>query len=123
MKKLYGADPYVQSAGVMHDADVDGFAIAVCEEIGVELSRHKVRDLTELERMGEALSGFDLIVAMTPQAQAIATDMTRLYDMTLEYWPIPDPSGTGETRATKLAAYREARDAITRAMTEKWGTP
>ena len=37
MKKFYGHAAYVQSAGVRNDLDIDGFAIAVCAEIGVEL--------------------------------------------------------------------------------------
>ena len=34
MKKFYGTDTYVQSAGVKRDLDIEGFSIAVCEEIG-----------------------------------------------------------------------------------------
>ena len=41
MKKLYGTDTYVQSVGVINDLEIDGFSIAVCDEIGVELSRHR----------------------------------------------------------------------------------
>ena len=40
MKKLYGTGTYVQSVGVINDLEIDGFSIAVCDEIGVELSRH-----------------------------------------------------------------------------------
>ena len=32
MKKFYGRAAYVQSAGVKNDMEVDGFAIAVCDE-------------------------------------------------------------------------------------------
>ena len=38
MKKLYGTGTYVQSVGVINDLEIDGFSIAVCDEIGVELS-------------------------------------------------------------------------------------
>ena len=38
MKKFYGTDTYVQSAGVIADMDIDGFSIAVCGELGIELS-------------------------------------------------------------------------------------
>ena len=38
MKKFYGRAAYVQSAGVKNDMEIDGFAVAVCQEIGVELS-------------------------------------------------------------------------------------
>ena len=43
MKKMYGQKAYVQSAGVKNDMEIDGFSIAVCHEIGVELSRHRSR--------------------------------------------------------------------------------
>ena len=72
MKKLYGFDTYVQSVGVVNDLDIDGFAVAVCREIGVELDKHRSRSFEELEEMGEALSGFDLIVSMSPASQRAA---------------------------------------------------
>ena len=37
-KKLFGGRIFVQSTGVKHDMEVDGFAVAVCEEIDVDLS-------------------------------------------------------------------------------------
>ena len=53
MKKLYGTDTYVQSVGVINDLEIDGFSIAVCEEIDVELSRHRSRSFDEMERWGD----------------------------------------------------------------------
>jgi arsenate reductase len=41
----------------------------------------------------------------------------------VEYWPILDPTGLGETREAKLAAYRQARDQIVARMTERFGPP
>ncbi|MDO6586884.1 low molecular weight phosphatase family protein [Salipiger sp. 1_MG-2023] len=121
MKKLYGFESYVQSVGVVNDLDVDGFAISVCREIGVELDHHKSRSFDELEEMGEALSGFDLIVAMSPASQRAALDLTRFYHLTVEYWPIMDPTGLGETRETKLNAYRQTRDQIREKLKSRWG--
>ncbi len=121
MKKLYGTDAYVQSVGVLNDLEIDGFAIAACAEIGVELSRHRARDFEELEEMGEALSGFDLIVTLSPAARARTMDLTRLFHLTVEYWPVADPTGIGETREQKLNAYRLTRDQIRDHMTAKWG--
>ena len=121
MKKLYGFDTYVQSVGVVNDLEVDGFAIAVCKEIGVELSKHRARSFEELEEMGEALSGFDLIVAMSPASQRAALDLTRFYHLTVEYWPIMDPTGLGETREMKLNAYRQTRDQIMDKLKSRWG--
>ncbi|MBV2360386.1 low molecular weight phosphatase family protein [Thalassococcus sp. CAU 1522] len=120
MKKLFGTDTYVQSVGVRNDLEIDGFAIAACKEIGVELARHRSRSFEELEQMGEALSGFDLIVALSPASQRAALDLTRYYHLTVEYWPVMDPTGIGETREQKLNAYRQTRDQIVDRLKQKW---
>ena len=121
MKKLYGTDTYVQSVGVINDLEIDGFSIAVCEEIGVELSRHRSRSFDEMERWGDDLSSFDLIVALSPASQRRALELTRLFHLTVEYWPILDPTGIGETREMKLISYRQTRDQIKSKLREKWG--
>lgn len=123
MKKFYGAGTYVQSVGVKGDAEIDGFAIAVCQEIGVELSRHKVRGFDDLNEYGEDLSSFDLIVALTPASKHQAEELTRIYHLDVEYWPISDPSGQGETREDKLEAYRKSRDQIVERLIGRWGAP
>ncbi len=38
MKQIYGQRAYVQSAGVRNDMEIDGFSVAVCKEMGIELS-------------------------------------------------------------------------------------
>ena len=48
MKKFYGTGTYVQSVGVRNDLEVDGFSIAVCQEIDVELERHRSRSFDEM---------------------------------------------------------------------------
>ena len=121
MKKLYGFDAYVQSVGVVNDLEIDGFAIAVCKEIGVELARHRARSFDELEQFGEALSGFDLIVALSPASQKKALELTRYYHLTVEYWPVLDPTGLGEARDQKLNAYRQTRDQIYDKLKGRWG--
>lgn len=121
MKKYYGTGTYVQSAGVHNDLEVDGFSIAVCDELGVELARHRSRSFDELERMGEVLSSFDVIVALSPTSKAMAEDLTRSFHVDLEYWPIIDPTARGETRGEKLEAYREARDQIIAQIESHWG--
>ena len=121
MKKLYGTDTYVQSVGVINDLEIDGFSIAVCEEIGVELSRHRSRSFDEMERWGDDLSSFDLIVALSPASQRRALELTHLFHLTVEYWPILDPTGIGETREMKLVSYRQTRDQIKSKLREKWG--
>ena len=121
MKKLYGTGTYVQSVGVINDLEIDGFSISVCEEISVELSRHRSRSFDEMEKWGDDLSSFDLIVALSPASQRRALELTRLFHLTDEYWPILDPTGIGETREMKLVSYRQTRDQIVNKLKEKWG--
>lgn len=121
MKRFYGHRAYVQSAGVKHELEIDGFAVAVCAELDVELERHRVRSFDEMEQWGDDLSGFDLIVALSPASQRRALDMTRTFHIDVEYWPIIDPTGLGETREAKLASYRQARDQIVDRMKTRFG--
>lgn len=123
MKKLYGQDCYVQSAGVRNDMEIDGFAVAVCQEIGVELARHRSRSFEEMQQWGDDLSGFDLVVALSPASQRQALEFTRFFHLDIEYWPVMDPTGIGEDRETKLNAYRQARDQIKQRILERFGPP
>ncbi|MFK7868692.1 MAG: low molecular weight phosphatase family protein, partial [Roseobacter sp.] len=74
MKKLYGTGTYVQSAGVTNDMEIDGFSIAVCQEMDVELSRHRSRSFDEMENWGDDLGSFDLVIALSPASQRRALD-------------------------------------------------
>lgn len=123
MKKLYGTDTYVQSVGVKNDLEIDGFSIAVCAEIGVELSRHRSRSFDEMEQWGDDLSSFDLVIALSPASQRRALELTRFFHLDVEYWPILDPSGLGESREAKLIQFRAARDQIIKRLIDRFGPP
>ena len=123
MKKLYGHRAYVQSAGVKGDMDIDGFAISVCQEIGVELSRHRSRSFEEMQEWGDDLTSFDLIVALSPAAQRMALEFARYHYLEIVYWPVLDPTGLGEGREDKLRGYRQSRDQIRDRMIARFGPP
>ncbi len=123
MKKFYGQRAYVQSAGVHNDMEIDGFSIAVCREIGIELERHRSRSFAEMQQLGDDLSQFDLIIALSPASQKMALDLTRFYHLSVEYWPILDPTAIGEGREAKLSAYRQARDQIRERVLARFGPP
>jgi len=89
----------------------------------VELSRHRSRSFDEMEEWGEDLSSFDLVLALSPASQRRALELTRFYHIDVEYWPILDPTGLGETREAKLASYRQARDQIIERLQDRWGDP
>ena len=121
MKQAFGMEIYVQSAGVFHDLEIDGFAVAVCAELGVELTRHRARSFQEMEEWGDDISQFDLIVALTPASLRHANEYTRTSAIEVEYWPILDPTGVGEDRERKLEAYRQARDMIRDRINQRFG--
>ena len=123
MKKNYGMEIYVQSAGVKSDLDIDGFSIAVCDELDIELSRHRSRSFEEMQEWGDDLSGFDLVVALSPASQRMALELTRFYHLEVEYWPILDPTGLGEGREEKLNSYRQSRDQIKTRIEQRFGPP
>ena len=123
MKKLYGTGTYVQSVGVHNDLEIDGFCIAVCQEMNVELSRHRSRSFDEMQQWGDDLSSFDLVIALSPASQRRALELTRYFHLDVEYWPILDPTGLGETREAKLENYRQARDQIIERIKDRFGEP
>ena len=123
MKKYYGQRTYVQSAGVRNDLEIDGFSVAVCREIGVELARHRSRSFEEMRQMGDDLSQFDLVVALSPASQRAALELTKFYHLAVEFWPILDPTAIGDSREAKLAAYRQTRDQIRERMVARFGGP
>ncbi len=123
MKKYYGTRIFVQSAGVKHDLEVDGFSVAVCAEIDVALDHHRVRSFDEMEDWGDDIDGYDLVVALSPAAQRRALEYTRYHALEVEYWPIFDPTGLGESRIDKLRVYRQARDQISQRIIARFGPP
>ena len=123
MKKFYGPRAYIQSAGVKNDLEIDGFSVTVCRELGIKLDRHRSRSFDEMRQMGDDLGQFDLIVALSPASQRTALELTRLYHLAVEYWPILDPTSIGDSRDTKLAAYRLSRDQIRDQILARFGPP
>ncbi|MEP6179601.1 MULTISPECIES: arsenate-mycothiol transferase ArsC [Sulfitobacter] len=123
MKKFYGTGTYVQSVGVKNDMEIDGFSIAVCSELDVELDRHRSRSFDEMEEWGDDLGSFDLVIALSPASQRRALELTRFYHLDVEYWPILDPTGLGEGREAKLTQFRAARDQIVGRLIDRFGPP
>ncbi len=123
MKKYYGSKIFVQSAGVKHDIEIDGFAVAVCDELDVKLAKHQSRSFQEMEQWGDQIDGYDLIIALSPAAQRAALEYTRFFSLKVEYWPIFDPTNLGRSRNDKLAAYRQTRDQIDARILTRFGPP
>ena len=114
-KKRFGTKIFVDSVGV-RDGAPDLMAIAVLDEIGVDMSRHKPKRLDDLMD-----TSFEVIVTLSPEAQPKAIKLTRVTASEVEYWPTPDPSVAEGHRDARLAAYRDLRDYLTKRIEEQFG--
>jgi protein-tyrosine-phosphatase len=116
-KRLYGHTAYLDSVGV-HTSELDNFAVAVLDEIGIDLHAHHGKSFDDIEP-----SSFDLIVTLSPEAHHRALEFTRSASTDVEYWPIPDPSAIEGSREARLEAYRRTRDLILARLKARFGTP
>ncbi len=114
-KRLYGIKAYFDSAGVQA-GEVDPFVLAVLDEMGVDLHRHRVKALEDVDP-GE----FDLIITLSPEAHHAALELTRDVATAVEYWPTPDPSAVEGDREARLRAYRGVRDSLMQRMRARFG--
>jgi protein-tyrosine-phosphatase len=106
LRHLAGKRLYVESAGV-RSGELDPLAVAVMEEIGLQIGKHRPRRFEELED-----GSFDLVITLSPEAQHKAMELTRTAATTVEYWPTLDPTAVEGSREQRLAAYRAVRDAL-----------
>jgi protein-tyrosine-phosphatase len=107
--QIFGRAIYVGSAGA-RKGELDPFAVAVMDEIGLDISRHNPITFEELDDW-EGLN-FDLIVTLAPEAHHRALELTRLSGVDVEYWPTADPSAIEGSREQRLDAYRAVRDQL-----------
>jgi protein-tyrosine-phosphatase len=109
LKQMLGNSLYVGSAGV-RKGELDPFAIAAMEEIGIDIHAHRPMTFEELDDL-EGLN-FDLIVTLAPEAHHKALELTRTLAAEVEYWPTADPTAIEGSREQRLDAYREVRDQL-----------
>jgi len=119
-QQLFGKSVTVGSAGVQK-GELDPFAVAVMEEIGVDIARHKPVTFEELDEL-EGLN-FDLIVTLSPPAHHKALELTHTIAADVEYWPTVDPTGIEGNREQRLEAYRDVRDQLMARIRERFGGP
>jgi protein-tyrosine-phosphatase len=117
-RRLFGQMSYARSAGARR-GDADPFAVAVMDEIGIDLSKHRPRTFEELEDL-DGLN-FDLIVTLSPEAHHRALELTRTLAVDVEYWPTGDPTGAEGSREQRLDRYRDVRDQLMARIKQRFG--
>ncbi len=105
-KQLFGREIYFASAGV-RAGELDGFAIAAMDELGIDICKHKPHTFEDLED-----ASFDVIISLSPEAHHRALEFTRSLAVEVIYWPTIDPTAVQGTRETMLEAYRNVRDGL-----------
>jgi protein-tyrosine-phosphatase len=119
-KHLFGRVTYVGSAGV-RKGELDPFAVAAMEEVGLDIAKHRPITFEELEDL-EGLN-FDLIVTLAPEAHHRALELTRRLALDVEYWPTPDPTIAEGNREQRLDSYRDVRDQLLTRIRRRFGPP
>jgi protein-tyrosine-phosphatase len=114
MRHLYGRWVYVESIGVKQ-GELDPFAVAVMDEIGIDISGHHPKPFEELLD-----TSFDVIVTLTPQAHHKALDFTASFAVDVEYWPTADPTAVTGNREQMMDAYRQIRDDLQERIKERF---
>lgn len=114
MKHFHGREVFVDSVGV-RTRDLEGFAVEVMAEIGIDISHHTPKTFDDLED-----SSFDLVISLSPEAQHKAVDLTRYMACEVEFWHTFDPSVVEGSREMRLEAYRQVRDELVRRIKERF---
>jgi protein-tyrosine phosphatase len=117
LKHLRGSRLYVDSVGV-RAGELDPFAVAVMEEIGIDIASHRPKVFEELED-----TSFDLVISLSPEAQHSAVELTRTMDCEVEFWPVLDPTIVEGSRDVRLSAYRDVRDHLMRRIVDRFPLP
>ncbi|QLH41173.1 MAG: low molecular weight phosphatase family protein [Defluviicoccus sp.] len=115
LKHLLGHRIYVDSVGV-RPGELDPFAVAVMDEIGIDIARHQPKSFDELED-----DSFDEVVSLSPEAQHRAVDMTRVMACDVIFWHTFDPSMIEGNRDARLDAYRQVRDQLIQRIKTHFG--
>lgn len=99
-------DAEIQSAG-SHPGRLNPYAITVMREIGLDISQHYSKSVSELPE--EFVSGLDYVITLCAQevCPVILSRATKLH------WPHPDPASKDPLpEEESLQRFRAARDAI-----------
>jgi protein-tyrosine-phosphatase len=123
MRRLFGHAVFVDSCGLHAGSRrddlanvADPFAIAVMDELGVDLTAHRPKNFDDLED-----SSFDVAISLSPEAHHRAGELARRRAIEVEYWPTFDPTLVEGGRETRLAAYRDVRDSLEKRLRARFG--
>ena len=105
----------VMSCGVRVGAP-DGFAMAVLDELGINVTEHEPRDFE-----GLSADDFTHIISFSSEARDFVTDWSD-GRVRHDYWPVEPPQISERNRAATLESYKLIRDKIATQLTQGFGS-
>lgn len=102
-----------ESCGVTAGETLDPFADAVLREAGLDPGGRRPQTFDPV-----APERFDLVVSLTPEAEARAAE---LEGVARETWPCEDPTLSEGSREQRLEAFRRVRDDLRRRIAARFG--
>ena len=116
MRRRFGRFTFVDSCGLKPAEEVDPFAAAAIEELGVDIADHAPKGFDSLED-----SSFDVVVTLSPEAHHRALEWTRHLACEVEYWPTFDPTLADGSREQRMDSYRQVRDRLDARILDRFG--
>ena len=111
---LYGDRIEAESAG-LEPGVLNPLAVKAMEEVGIDISGARPRDVFEVVRTGHPFSS---VVAVCDEASAEKCPPFPGVEAVL-HWDLPDPASFEGTEEEKIQKFREVRDALRRRI-ESW---
>ena len=112
-RRWLGSEVFIGSAGV-EPAPVNPFAVAVMDEIGLDIRGHNARTFDELSDC------FDLVVALSKSAYLASKAYAAGSAVTVEHWDVPDPTLNEGSREQRLVAFRSVRSGLEARIRERF---
>ena len=106
VKSTFPGEIFVDSCGVSPGSS-DGFAIAIMDEIGIDMTAHHPKSFADLDS-----EFYDVIISFSLQAHSRALALTHSMDCQTLYWPVDNLADLTGSRDERLRAYRRVRDDI-----------
>ena len=114
LRHYLGHKIFVDSVGV-RAGEFSGFAAAVMDEIGIDISNHQPKSFDEYLD-----TSVDLIISLSPEAHHAAIELTRTNSLEAVYWATFDPSLATGSREQILETYRTARDHLEKRIKQRF---
>lgn len=105
MLRAWGGDRFDSASAGTEATTVRSEAIAVMEEIGIDISGQRSKTLEPF--LGREL---DWLVTVCDQARESCPTLPGVRQQ--DHWSVDDPSAADGTTAERLAAFRAARDVL-----------